>query len=124
MMDELCGFGSGPIVARSELGGVCGRRSRRGRYQGYVETQEGEFGLVYAKVSVAAGETGEKHAAVAVAAAASAAERLGSYLLLPVVVGAWAAGDKDPIAAAGIVGAQMVRVPALPGQRHVHAADL
>lgn len=116
-MDELGGFGSGPIVAMSESGAVCGRRSRRGRHQGYVETWEGGFVLVYAKVSVAVGETGEEHAA-------AAAERPESYLLLPAaVVDAWAAGDKDPTAAAGIVRAQTVRAPAQPGQRHVHAAD-
>jgi hypothetical protein len=84
-----------------------------------VETWEGGSGLVYARVSVAAGVTGEKHVVVA------AAERLGSYLLLlPVVVDAWAAGDKDPTAAAGIVRARTVRAPSLPGQQHVHAAGL
>jgi hypothetical protein len=83
-MDAVGGFGSGPIVARSELGAVCGRHSRRGRHQGYVETWEGGIALVYAKVLEAAGETGEKHAA----AFASAAARLELHLLLPVGVAA------------------------------------
>ena len=58
--------------------------------------------MVYAKVSEAGGE--------------AAVELLELYLPLPVGVAAWAAGDKDPIAAAGIVRAQIVGKFALLGQ--------
>jgi hypothetical protein len=98
----------GPTAAMSELGALCESRSRRGRHQGYVAASwESAFGLVYAKVQEA-DETGGERAS---------GGRSGSYLL-PGGVTAWTAGDKDPVAAVGIVTVQKVGISALLGQRH------
>jgi hypothetical protein len=115
MMDELCEFGSGRTAAMSELAAVCEHGSRQVQHPGYVATWLEGFVLVYVKVSEAGETVGED---------IGAAGLLEPYLPPSVGVPGWAAGDKDPIAAAGIVRSQTVGIAALLGQRHSHAVDV
>jgi len=96
MAGEPCQLGNGPTAARSELGVLCGRHSRRARPQGCAGATETRLALVDASVSEAGG-TGEKEVRVV----------------------AWVAGDKDPIPAAGIETVRAVKISVLLGQGRV-----